>query len=141
MNVRHAAITLAIISLALLAGCTQQKMEARRDATVAALAQYPGNPQRSDTVTVAAVDYPADKRFELYNMGDQPITNAKVWVNQRFVKEVGRIPARGSVNIKYADVLEQGAGVQDLAQYARGISAVELQTPDGLFTVLGPSRK
>jgi hypothetical protein len=127
--------------LCLVAGCAQQRQEARRDATVAALAKYPGSPQKSDRVQVAAVDYRGDKRIELLNVGDAPIESPTVWVNKTFVNKAPTIPTRGSVVVKYVDLIQQGQGVQDLATMNQPVTTVEIQTADGLYSAMGPARK
>ena len=72
-------LSIASLTLVVAAGCAQKRQEVRRDATVAALAKYPGNPQKSDRVQVAAVDHRGDKRIELLNVGDSPVDSPTVW--------------------------------------------------------------
>lgn len=116
-------------------------MEARRDVKIAALAKYPGNAKKSDKVQVTAVDYPEQKRLELINTSDAPLATPTVWVNQTFLNKAPTIPARGSISIKYVDLIEQGQGLQDLAANGRGASVVEIETPEGLFGTNGPAKK
>ena len=66
---RSASLLSAVAVLVLVAGCAQHREAVRRDASVAALAKYPGNVQKSDRVQVAAVDYRGEKRIELRNFG------------------------------------------------------------------------
>jgi hypothetical protein len=127
--------------MTVVAGCAQQRQEVRRDATVAALAKYPGSPQKSDRVQVAAVDYRGDKRIELLNVGDSPVESPMVWVNKTFVNKAPTIPTRGSVVVKYADLIQQGQGVQDLATINQPVTTVEIQTGEGLYSAMGPARK
>jgi hypothetical protein len=135
-------VAAAVAAVAVIAsGCAEQRMEARRDVKIAALAKYPGGAKRSDAVPVTAVDYPGQKKLELLNTGDKPVLSPIVWVNQTFLNRAETIPARGSVTVKYVDLIEQGQGVQDLAANGGSPSTVELQTSDGLFTALGPVRK
>jgi hypothetical protein len=124
-----------------LVGCAEQRMEARRDVKIAALSKYPGNAKKSDKVQVTAVDYPDQKRLELLNTSDVPLPTPTVWVNQTFLNKAPTIPARGSVTIKYVDLIEQGQGLQDLAASGRGASVVEIETPEGLFSTSGPAKK
>src|SRR5215207_2277473 len=55
------------------AGCGNKAVEARRQATVAALARYPGNPQQSDDVRLAAVDRTKDKKIDVLNLTDRSV--------------------------------------------------------------------
>ena len=131
----------AVAALGLIAGCAQHREEVRRDASVAALAKYPGNVQKSDRVQVAAVDYRGDKRIELLNLGDGPVENPTIWVNKTYVNKAATIPTRGSVVVKYVDLIQQGQGVQDLATTNQPVQTVEIQTADGLYSAMGPARK
>ena len=139
---RHAASALSIVvlSLVLVGGCAKQRQDVRRDATVAALAKYPGNPQRSEQVLVAAVDY-RGKRIELLNLGDNPIPSPTVWVNKTYVHKAPTIPNRGAIAIDYASLIQQGEGVQDLSTAKQAVTTVELETAEGLFPAMGPARK
>lgn len=134
-------LSVATLSLVTAAGCAQHREEVRRDATVAALAKYPGNPQKSDRVQVAAVDHRGDKRLELLNLGDNPVESPTVWVNKTYVNKAPTIPTRGSITVKYVDLIQQGQGVQDLATTNQPVQTVEIQTADGLYTAMGPARK
>jgi hypothetical protein len=134
-------VVLAAATLALLAGCAQQRQAARRDATVAALASYPGNPQRSERSPVAAVDYRKHKRVEVLNLGDAPLQAPMVWVNRTYVAKIPTIPARGTAAVNYQDLIQQGEGVRDLAVTKDTVTTVEVQTAEGLYSVLGPARK
>jgi hypothetical protein len=139
---RHVINAVSIASLILVAGCAQHRAEARRDATVAALAKYPGNAQKSDNVRVAAVDHQGTpKRLELINLGDSPIQTPMVWVNKKYVNKAPTIPARGSIMIGYADLIQQGQGLTDLAASNQPIMTVEVQTAGGLYAAEGPARK
>jgi hypothetical protein len=128
-------------ALSLAAGCAQHREEVRRDATVAALAKYPGTVQKSDRVQVAAVDYRGDKRIELLNVGDSPVESPTVWVNKTYVNKAPTIPTRGSIVIRYVDLIQQGQGVQDLATTNQPVTSIEIQTGDGLYSAMGPARK
>jgi len=122
-------------------GCGNKAVEARRQATVAALASYPGNPQQSDEVRLAAVDRTKDKKIDILNLADRSVQSPTVWVNQTFLAKTESIPPRGQVTVEYSDLIEQGAGVRDLDMANVPVKTVEVQTAEGLFTVMGPSRK
>lgn len=138
---RKAFVFSAVAAMGLVVGCAQHREEVRRDATVAALAKYPGNVQKSDRVQVAAVDYREDKRLELLNLGDGPVENPMIWVNKTYVNKAPTIPTRGSIVVKYVDLIQQGQGVQDLATTNQPVQTVEIQTADGLYSAMGPARK
>src|SRR5688572_26944318 len=138
------AFVLVISAGAIVASCTgcgNKAVEARRQATVAALASYPGNPQQSDEVRLAAVDRAKDKKIDILNLADRSIQSPTVWVNQTFLAKTETIPPRGQVTVEYCDLIEQGTGVRDLDMANVPVKTVEVQTAAGLFTVLGPSRK
>jgi hypothetical protein len=138
--VRSVGIWAVVVAAgAIASGCAEQRMEARRDVKIAALAKYPGSAKKSDSVV--AVDYPGQKKLELLNTGNTPIPSPIVWVNQTFLYRADTIPARGSVTVKYVELIEQGQGVQDLAANGGPANVVEVQTSDGLWTCLGPVRK
>ena len=135
------AHALALGLVGLLGGCAANEMETRRDVTRAALASYPGGAQESRDVRVSAVDDPGRKRIELYNLTDRTVTAPTVWVNGTYLTRMEGLPPRGSATVRYADLIESGRGVNDLASSGNSVRKVELQTGDGLFTVLGPSRR
>src|SRR5687768_3624950 len=97
---------LVLIFAALSAGCGNKAVQAREQATHAALSRYPGNPQRSDDVQLAAIDDPKDKRLEIMNLTDSPIANATLWVNQTFVHKIKSLKGRDQTSMKYNELLE-----------------------------------
>lgn len=142
--IRNATYVLVACAVTASAGCAgdgSTRLDARRDPTLAALAKYPGNPQKSDDIQVVAIDRPGDKKLELANLTDRSVTFPTVWVNGAYVARAETIPPRGQVTVKYSELIEQGRSVQDLAAADGTVNTVELQTPQGLFTVLGPTRR
>lgn len=123
------------------AGCGNRAVETRQQATAAALATYPGNPQQSDEIQLAAIDHAKDKEVEILNLTDRSIQSPTIWVNGNFLNRTKTIPPRGQVSVKYSQLIEQGGGVRDLDMVNVPVKTVEVQTAQGLFTVLGPSRK
>lgn len=141
---RQSAFLFVITAGTIMASCTgcgNKAVEARRQATVAALASYPGNPQQSDEVQLAAVDRTKDKKIDMLNLTDRSVQSPTVWVNQTFLAKTETIAPRGQVTVEYSDLIEQGTGVRDLDMANVPVKTVEVQTADGLFTVMGPSRK
>ena len=135
-------LVLGLAAVVAAAGCSTSEMAVREDVTRAALSEYPGQARPSDRLKLAAVDDPGRQTLEISNLSDTAVTTAKVWVNSRYVQAVPAIPARSTVTIGYADLLEAGRGTMDLARVDKPqIAKVEVQTADGLFTVDGPARR
>ena len=130
-----------------LGGCSTDRVsqvgqEPRAAISDAALASYPQAPAASsDRVQAAAVDHPDLKEVEIFNLADQSIPAARVWVNGNFLAQINSIPPRGSVIVKYSNLLEAGRAVNDLKQLQQPVRKVELQTREGLFKVQGPAMK
>lgn len=123
------------------AGCGNKAIATREQATAAALARYPGNPQQSEEIRLASIDHADDKKVEVANLTDRAIPTPMIWVNQTFVNKSRTIPPRGQVIVKYSELLEQGSGVRDLDMANVPVKTVEVQVGDELYTATGPSRK
>ena len=133
---------LSIVMLAALAGgCGNKAVATREQATHAALSTYPGSPQQSDEIQLAAIDDPKRKKIQIVNLTDRTIPTPSLWVNQTFVHKARTIEPRGQITVEYEDLLEQGSGVRDLDMANVPVKTVEVQTSGGLYTVQGPSRK
>ena len=138
---RQVLILMLTLAAAAACGCAANEMEERRRVTQAARAEYPGNARMSKEVQVVAYDHPDDKKLELSNLGDRSVPGPTVWVNGAYLHRVESIGPRQSVTVDYDDLLEAGPGVTDFADSKHPVRKVEVQTPDGLFTALGPTRK
>lgn len=140
-------LILAALSLgSLFVGCkssqvTQVGPEARRDITYAATAKYPGNPQTSETIRLAAVDDLSQKRLEILNLTDNSVPQSTIWVNGAFVNRVDGIAPRGSTTVRYGELLEAGPSTRDFGQLNQGVQKVEIQSANTLYTVQGPAKK
>lgn len=152
-----------ISSLIIAAGCAAQRPsqvdpQARAAIGEAATARYPGNgasqttatpaaaaatpaATAASTATAAAVDYPKSKELEILNLTDSAITDARVWVNGAYVRRVGTIPPRGSVLIRYGNLLRAGQAAEDFTMVRQSVAKVELETAQGLLPVAGPAVK
>ena len=140
-----------IIAVAALAagGCqvgnVDQVGQQPRDAiTYAARAKYPGNPTampEMPRVQAAAVDYRGLNEIEILNLSDNAIPASTVWVNGSYLTRIDTIPPKGTTVVKYGQLLEAGAGTQDLKMAKQSPSKVELQTADGLTPIQGPAVK
>lgn len=138
--------TLSAVALALLAGCSTNELamigeEPRQEITYAALAEYPQGVEASDELKLWAVNYENKDMLEVFNTSDQSIPASTLWVNGAFLSRIDPIPPRGSVKVKYSEVLEAGRGVNDLKDLGGPIAKLELQTDQGLLKVQGPANK
>jgi hypothetical protein len=143
---RLRSLVLAVGSAVALTGCTTNRVaqvdpEARAAIGEAATASYTGQPQRSDRLQVAAVDHPNSKEIELINLTPNAVPSPSVWVNGAYVRRLPTIPPQGTATVKYAGLLQAGQPANDFAIARQTVTKVELQTGEGLFTVLGPAIK
>jgi len=144
MSRRHLVTSgLSVLAAGVLAGCPAQNVQQvgeqpRAAITYAARAHYPGNAQMSDRIKAVAVTEPEGKMLTVYNYGADTIPSTALWANGAFVKEIAPIPPRGNVRAKYSELLEAGPGVRTFSEVSSRLERVELQTPDGLYTVQGP---
>jgi hypothetical protein len=108
----------------------------------AANAHYPSSqPQRSDKYVAGAVNYPSMKELEIINFSPNALASATVWVNGAYVRRAGTIAPYGAVRLNYANLLQAGQPSNDFSMYQQPVTKVEMETPDGFFTVLGPAVK
>jgi hypothetical protein len=130
--------------VALLAGCSVQKVGQvgagpREAITFAAQARYPGGATTRSASDVRAVAlYDNDRKaLDVYNIGTQAIPATALWVNGRFVAKLSNISPRSHTTVKYEELIEAGAGINDFAKMQTTPAQVEIQTRDGLHPVLG----
>jgi hypothetical protein len=139
---------LALAAAALVAGCSANgefnpvgksstEMSQTELAAFAAKAEYPATRPTSDGLKVAAIVNRSDESIKVYNFGDRSITNSKVWVNRGFVAKVDAIPPQSHVTIKM-DRLFGPFGNTFSSQKDTLATLVQLQTDDGLYTLMGP---
>lgn len=122
-------------------GCAKNELDTRRLATTAALSNYPGNAREYPDMKMAAVDDEGGKSLRIINFSDAPTPVSTIWVNGRYMKQVAPIGARSSIVIPYGELLEGGSGVLDLGREPQEqVQRVEIQTNEGLFSVLGPAK-
>jgi hypothetical protein len=144
-NIARIIIAVAAGGLS-VAGCSTNEVSRvgetpRAEIAYAATASYPGDPRTSEDINLTAVDDPDARELVLYNVTDNAIGPATVWVNGAFIKRIDGIAPRGSIRIKHGELLQTGPGTTDLRALDQAARKVEIQTKDGLFTVQGPSRK
>ena len=144
---RHFVPAFAIGALVFIAGCETSEIarvgeEPRAEIGYAATASYPGEPMAATKdFQVAALDNPDAHELELLNLTDNSIPASSVWVNGAFVKRIASIPPRGTLKVKYSELLEAGRSVNDLQSVGQIARKVEIQTPQGLMAVQGPSNR
>ena len=132
------------LAITLIAGCHTQDIgqvgERPREAiTYAARAKYPGNAaQHSERVHAVAINNPDGKSLDIYNLGAESIPATALWVNGAFVKQIAPISPKGSVTVKYVELLEAGPSAKSMTELERTVQKVEIQTADGLYYVEGP---
>jgi len=146
MKRRVLIVAVASCTFAAVVGCrtsdvAQVGPEPRAEISYAATAKYPGAARESDEVKLTAVTDPENDDLTIFNVTDNAIGPATIWVNGAFVHRVSGIAPRASVKIKHAELLQAGAGTADLKRLEQPVRKVEIQTKDGLFTVQGPSQK
>ena len=139
---------IAIASLVVLTcvfGCSTSKLsrvdpEARARIGYAATARYPGNAKlATDRVQVAVLADPDDNELKLLNLSDNAITTPTLWVNGAYVRQIPTLPPRGTHTVPYETLLQAGNTANDFDRANQAVVKAELETGEGLFTVLGPA--
>ena len=143
---RVASVVIVLFVIVGVAGCTTNRVaqvdpDARAAIGDAATASYSGQPQRSEKVQVAVVDHPDSNQIELINLTPNAILSPTVWVNGAYVRRLPTLAPQGTATVKYAGLLQAGQPANDFASSKQPLVKVEIQTSEGLFTVLGPAIK
>jgi hypothetical protein len=141
--------TLAALVLA-AAGCSasleplgmDQNGQASQEAQLAAFAaaeqnQFPRDAQASDDFHAAAVVDRDKQSIRIFNYTNEPISNAKLWVNQSYVRQIDTLPANGSTRVSFSELYNNNA--QTFIAARAPITSIQLQTGDRLHNVLGPA--
>jgi hypothetical protein len=136
----------ALIGLG-LAGCQTDGSESARLSTqartvpelaaYAASHPYPTSLPASEQVHAAAIVNRADSTIKIYNFGTKPIHDARVWVNKGYVQHINGVAPNSSAIIRMGE-LYNGLG-QTFTSLNSPVSLVQLESEDGLFTLLGPA--
>lgn len=113
--------------------------EAMSDTQLAAYAgnaKFPNLQAKTDAQVAAIVS--ADRRtIKIYNFENQPLRAVNLWVNGAYVQPIQGIPAHGRTIVR-TDKLFNGLG-DTFAKRSEEVSRVQLETRDGLYTLLGPA--
>jgi hypothetical protein len=105
------------------------------------LAAHAGNAEfprqaSSDGRRVAAIVAADRKTIKLYNFESTPINAVNVWVNQAYVQPLRALPANSKSPIRTDKLFNKGG--QRFSERNEEVNAVQLETPQGLFTAMGP---
>jgi hypothetical protein len=113
--------------------------EAMTDTQLAAYAGHAKFPtsQPQDQTRVAAIVSGDRKTIKIYNFENQPLRAVNLWVNGAYVQPIQGIPAHGRVVVR-TDKLFNGLG-DAFAKHSEEVTRVQLETSDGLYTLLGPA--
>ena len=106
------------------------------------LAAYAGNakfpttqPQANNQV--AAIVSGDRKTIKIYNFSNQPLRAVNLWINGAYVEPIQGIPAHGRAIVR-TDKLYNGLG-DTFAKRSEEVTRVQLETREGLYTLLGPA--
>jgi len=120
-------------------GPTDPPAEAMSDTQLAAHAgnaKFPKT-QPSGDRRLAAIVSRDRKTIKIYNFEGAPIRAVNVWVNGSYVQPITGIPGQSKAVIR-TDKLFNGLG-NTFASRGEEVSRVQLETPDGLYNVMGPA--
>lgn len=99
-------------------------------------AEFPSD-RASEGRRVAAIVTPDRRTIKLYNFENEPIRAVNVWVNGAYVQPLRALPAHSKAPIR-ADKLFNKLG-QRFSERGEEVTRVQLETPEGLFNVMGPA--
>jgi hypothetical protein len=141
------SLTLAALLGMGLAGCQMDSADSARLSTqartvpelaaYAASHPYPATMPASEQVHVAAIVNRADSTIKIYNFGNRPIHDARVWVNKSYVQHINGVASNSSAIVRMSE-LYNGLG-QTFTGLNSPVSLVQVETDDGLYTLLGPA--
>ena len=130
-----------------LAGCQMDNSDSARLSTqartvpelaaYAASHPYPTSLPASEQVHAAAIVNRADSTIKIYNFGNRPIRDSRVWVNKSYVQHINGVSPNSSAVIRMNE-LYNGLG-QTFTALNSPVSLVQVESEDGLYTLLGPA--
>ena len=97
---------------------------------------FPTTAPTSDDLRAAAIVDRTSGSLQVYNFTNQPITDAKVWVNGSYVYRIDRIPAMGSVTLNRGQFYNQRGNA--FSRDKTPIKNVQLQRGEEVFNLQGP---
>jgi hypothetical protein len=126
-------------SMAGSTGPTDPPAEAMSDTQLAAHAGNAKFPsiRAQDDRRIAAIVSRDRRTIKLYNFESNPVRAVNVWVNGSYVQPIQGIPGQSKAVIR-TDKLFNGLG-NTFASRNEEVARVQLETPDGLYNVMGPA--
>ena len=137
--IRH---TLAALALMSIVGCSTttsitplagSDTEHAQLAAYAASNKFPADLKPSSDLNVGAITNPGDGKVKLVNFADQPVRDARIWVNGLYVYRVEMIPGHGSVSIKESDFFDSTGN--NMATLKAFPTKIQLEITDHLYNV------
>jgi hypothetical protein len=104
-------------------------------AAFAATAHYPNEMQASNDLKATALVGRSAGSIKIANASDQPIRDAKLWVDGRYVVQINDLPAHGTVTLNRTEFADRDG---KLPADLKGVRQVQLQTKDNLYNLQGP---
>ena len=121
------------------AGSVTPPAEAMSDTQLAAHAgnaKFP-SARPTDEHRIAAIVSRDRRTIKLYNFDTGPVRAVNVWVNGSYVQPINGIAGQSKAMIR-TDKLFNGLG-NTFASRNEEVARVQLETPDGLYNVMGPA--
>lgn len=145
--VRGIVVLMVAASWVGLAGCGGKPRSVSEDETglprtptelaaFAGHAQYPMDAVPLNTGRIAAHVSDNGNELRIYNYGNENLRDVRVWVNRSYVKPIGGIAPQSRVIIR-TDEIYNGLG-HTLAARKERATLVQLQSADGVYSVMGP---
>jgi len=139
--------SLALLAALAVGGCTGMNEEGPRAtvaqptseelAAAAARAKFPTTMPAREAQHAFALVNRTNGTIKIYNMGDEPITDAKVWVNGAFMQHVNGIGAKSSAIVRFSHLYN--ALGKSFGSLGEPVSTVQIQTDGQLLTLQGPA--
>jgi hypothetical protein len=99
-------------------------------------AEFPTARPRDDRRIAAIVT--KDRRvIKLYNFETTPLATANVWVNGAYVQPLRAVPANSKTPIQTTKLFNKQG--HRFSERNEEVNRVQLETPDGLYNVMGPT--
>ena len=113
-----------------------EAMSDNRLAAYAGHAKFPET-QPGNQWKVAAIVTPDRRTIKIYNFEGNALRSVNLWVNGAYVQPFQGVPAQGRAVVR-TDKLFNAFG-DPLSKTGEEVSRVQLETPDGMYNVLGPA--
>jgi hypothetical protein len=104
-------------------------------AAFATTAHYPNDMQASNDLKATALVGRSAESIKIVNASDQPIRDAKLWVDGRYVVQINDLPAHGTLTLNRTEFSDRDG---KLPADLKGARQVQIQTKDNLYNLQGP---